>query len=44
MASLQERMIGAMKGDVKTFQEIEADPIGHRAGGHGNRDRVAGLR
>ena len=26
MASLQERMIGAMKGDVKTFQEIEADP------------------
>jgi Yip1 domain len=26
MASLQERMIGAMKADVKTFQEIEADP------------------
>ena len=26
MASLQERMIGAMRGDVKTFQEIEADP------------------
>ncbi|HEY7055883.1 MAG TPA: YIP1 family protein [Vicinamibacterales bacterium] len=26
MASLQERMIGAMKGDVKTFTEIEADP------------------
>lgn len=25
MASLPERMIGAMKGDVKTFQEIEAD-------------------
>jgi hypothetical protein len=26
MASLGERMVGAMKGDVKTFQEIEADP------------------
>jgi hypothetical protein len=26
MASLQERMIGAMRGDVKTFEEIEADP------------------
>ena len=26
MASLGERMIGAMQGDVKTFQEIEADP------------------
>jgi Yip1-like protein len=26
MASLPERMIGAMKADVKTFQEIEADP------------------
>lgn len=26
MASLSERMIGAMKADVKTFQEIEADP------------------
>lgn len=25
MASLPERMIGAMRGDVKTFQEIEAD-------------------
>lgn len=25
MASLPDRMIGAMKGDVKTFQEIEAD-------------------
>ncbi len=25
MASLTERMVGAMKGDVKTFQEIEAD-------------------
>jgi hypothetical protein len=25
MASLPERMIGAMKADVKTFQEIEAD-------------------
>lgn len=25
MASLPERMIGAMKGDAKTFQEIEAD-------------------
>jgi hypothetical protein len=26
MASLGERMVGVMKGDVKTFQEIEADP------------------
>ena len=26
MASLQERMVGAMRGDVKTFEEIEADP------------------
>jgi hypothetical protein len=26
MASLGERMVGAMKADVKTFQEIEADP------------------
>ena len=26
MGSLPERMIGAMKGDAKTFQEIEADP------------------
>jgi hypothetical protein len=26
MASLTERMTGAMKADVKTFQEIEADP------------------
>jgi hypothetical protein len=26
MASLSERMIGAMKADPKTFQEIEADP------------------
>jgi hypothetical protein len=26
MANLTERMIGAMKADVKTFQEIEADP------------------
>ena len=26
MASLSERMIGAMKADAKTFQEIEADP------------------
>lgn len=26
MASLPERMIGAMQADVKTFQEIEADP------------------
>ena len=26
MASLPERMVGAMKADVKTFQEIEADP------------------
>lgn len=26
MASLGERMAGAMKADVKTFQEIEADP------------------
>ena len=26
MGSLPERMIGAMKADVKTFQEIEADP------------------
>lgn len=25
MASLPERMVGAMKGDAKTFQEIEAD-------------------
>lgn len=25
MASLAERMVGAMKADVKTFQEIEAD-------------------
>jgi hypothetical protein len=25
MASLPERMVGAMKADVKTFQEIEAD-------------------
>ena len=25
-ASLPERMVGAMKADVKTFQEIEADP------------------
>lgn len=25
-ASLAERMTGAMKGDVKTFEEIEADP------------------
>lgn len=26
MASLAERMAGAMKADVKTFKEIEADP------------------
>jgi hypothetical protein len=26
MASLPERMVGAMKAEVKTFQEIEADP------------------
>jgi hypothetical protein len=26
MATLQQRMIGAMQADVKTFQEIEADP------------------
>jgi hypothetical protein len=26
MATLGERMVGVMKGDVKTFQEIEADP------------------
>jgi hypothetical protein len=26
MASLPERMVGAMKADVKTFQELEADP------------------
>ena len=26
MATLSQRMIGAMKADVKTFQEIEADP------------------
>jgi len=26
MASLAERMTGAMKGDVNTFREIEADP------------------
>ena len=26
MASLAERMVGAMKADAKTFQEIEADP------------------
>ena len=26
MASLPDRMIGAMKGDARTFQEIEADP------------------
>jgi hypothetical protein len=26
MASLGERMVGAMKADVKPFQEIEADP------------------
>jgi hypothetical protein len=26
MASLGERMVGAMKADTKTFQEIEADP------------------
>ncbi len=26
MGSLPERMVGAMKADVKTFQEIEADP------------------
>ena len=26
MASLTERMTGAMQADVKTFQEIEADP------------------
>jgi hypothetical protein len=26
MASLGERMVGAMQGDVKTFAEIEADP------------------
>ena len=26
MGSLPERMIGAMKGDARTFQEIEADP------------------
>jgi hypothetical protein len=26
MATLGERMVGAMKADVKTFQEIEADP------------------
>jgi hypothetical protein len=26
MASLAERMAGAMKADVKTFQEIESDP------------------
>jgi hypothetical protein len=26
MATLAERMTGAMKADVKTFQEIEADP------------------
>ena len=26
MADLTGRMIGAMKADVKTFEEIEADP------------------
>src|SRR3954452_14103406 len=26
MANLTERMVGAMKADVKTFQEIETDP------------------
>mgnify|MGYP003289856279 CR=1 FL=1 len=26
MATLPERMIGAMKADVKTFEEIERDP------------------
>ncbi len=26
MASLGERMVGAMRADVKTFQELEADP------------------
>jgi hypothetical protein len=26
MPSLGQRMVGAMQGDVKTFQEIEADP------------------
>lgn len=26
MASLGERMVGAMQADVKTFQELEADP------------------
>src|SRR5215210_4356426 len=26
MASLGQRMVGAMQADVKTFQEIEADP------------------
>jgi hypothetical protein len=26
MATLGERMVGAMKADVRTFQEIEADP------------------
>jgi hypothetical protein len=26
MATLPERMIGAMKADVRTFEEIEADP------------------
>jgi hypothetical protein len=26
MASLGERMVGAMKADVRTFEEIEADP------------------
>ena len=26
MASLGERMVGAMRADVKTFEEIEADP------------------
>ena len=26
MATLPERMIGAMRGDARTFQEIEADP------------------
>ena len=26
MANLTERMVGAMRADVKTFQEIEADP------------------
>ena len=26
MASFGERIVGVMKADVKTFQEIEADP------------------